>query len=325
MLLVYCDKAVLPIGEHVFRSDKYAGIRKCLLERGAFQEHDFVCPLPCCDDDLRLVHTPMWVDKITRGMMSVRDELELEVPYSKQLTEAFCYMAGGSVLAAELALRDRCCVHLGGGFHHGFSDHGEGFCLINDVAIAIRCMQRGGQIARAMVIDCDVHQGNGTAAIFGGAAIEPYPAASYKAALGPQRPANMQSSEPTDVFTISLHQENNYPYWKPPSSIDINLPDGTGDTEYLQWLDTALEKSIERFRPDLLCYVAGADPYVEDQLGGLALTMEGLKQRDVRVYRFAREHDFPIMTTLAGGYARKPADTVSIHTNTVLAAKQVFG
>jgi acetoin utilization deacetylase AcuC-like enzyme len=325
MLLVYCEKAVLPIGEHVFRQDKYAAVRNRLLERGAFDERDFVCPLPCRDDDLRLAHTPMWVEKITRGMMSVREELELEVPYSKQLTEAFCYMAGGSILAAELAVRDGCCVHLGGGFHHGFADHGEGFCLINDIAIAIRCMQRQGRLARAMVVDCDVHQGNGTAAIFGGGALEPYPAASYKAALAPARAAHMQSSEAGDVFTISLHQENNYPYWKPPSSIDVNLPDGTGDAEYLDWLDTALRSSLERFRPELLCYVAGADPFAEDQLGGLALTQEGLKNRDVRVFGFAREHGFPVMTTLAGGYARNPADTVSIHVNTALSAKEVFG
>jgi acetoin utilization deacetylase AcuC-like enzyme len=326
MLLVYCENAVLPIGEHIFRQGKYSAIRKCLLERRAFEEHDFVAPLPCREQDLLLVHTPLWVEKLKRGTMSMREELELEIPYSKELAEAFCYMAGGSILAAELALRDRCCVHLGGGFHHAFADHGEGFCLINDIAIAIRCMQHEGRIARAMVLDCDVHQGNGTAAIFGTGTPEPYPMASHSASLfGPRRAAHMQSAEARDVFTISLHQENNYPYWKPPSAIDVNLPDGTTDAEYLQWLDSALQQSLEHFEPELLCYVAGADPFAEDQLGGLALTIEGLKQRDRRVFHFARDHGFPVMTTLAGGYARDPTDTVTIHINTVLAAKEIFG
>jgi acetoin utilization deacetylase AcuC-like enzyme len=325
MLLVYCEKAVLPIGEHIFRSDKYRAIREALLQSRVFDEHDFVCPLPCREEDLRLVHTPLWVEKIKRGTLSMREELELEIPYSKEIAEAFYYMAGGSMLAAELALRDGCCLHVGGGFHHGFADHGEGFCLINDVAIAIRAMQRDGRIARAMVLDCDVHQGNGTAAIFGSGALEPYPAASFQHPASAQRAANLQSSEAHDVFTISLHQENNYPYWKPASSIDVNLPDGTSDDEYLRWLDKALETSLQHFQPQLLCYVAGADPYAEDQLGGLGLTIEGLKRRDLRVFHFAREHGFPVMTTLAGGYARKAADTVTIHINTILAAKQVFG
>jgi acetoin utilization deacetylase AcuC-like enzyme len=326
MLLVYSEKAVLPIGEHIFRSSKYREIRQCLLASGAFHENGFVCPLPCREDDLLLVHTPLWVEKLKRGILSMREEMELEVPYSKELATAFCSMAGGSILAARLALKQGCCVHLGGGFHHAFADHGEGFCLINDVAIAIRCMQREGGISRAMVLDCDVHQGNGTAAIFGSDAREPNPEIARSAALlGPRRAAHVQSSAARDVFTISLHQENNYPYWKPPSSIDVNLPDGTSDAEYMQWLETALESSQQRFEPELICYVAGADPFAEDQLGGLALSIEGLKQRDLRVFRYAREHGVPIMTTLAGGYASKPSDTVAIHTNTVLAAKEVFG
>lgn len=326
MLLVYSEKAVLPIGEHIFRSSKYGEIRRCLLAGGAFQERDFLSPLPCREDDLLLVHTPLWVQKLKRGIMSMREEMELEVPYSKELADAFCYMAGGSILAAKLALGRGCCVHLGGGFHHAFADHGEGFCLINDVAIAIRCMQREGAVSRVMVLDCDVHQGNGTAAIFGSGTPEPSPEVSRSAArLAPKRTGHVQSSAARDVFTISLHQENNYPYWKPPSSIDVNLPDGTTDTEYMQWLETALESAQQRFEPELICYVAGADPFVEDQLGGLALSIEGLKQRDLRVFRYARERGLPIMTTLAGGYARKPADTVAIHTNTALAAKEVFG
>jgi len=326
MRLVYSEKARLPIGEHVFHADKYRAMRERLLALGAFTESDFVVAPPCRDEDALLVHTRLWVDKLKRGTLSTREELELEVPYSKELVEAFWHVTGGSIVAAELALRNECCVHIGGGFHHAFADHGEGFCLINDVAVAIRCMQRDGQIARAMVLDCDVHQGNGTAAIFGNGDPEPFPQASWTASLlAPKRAAHVKTSAARDVFTVSLHQESNYPYWKPASSIDVNLADGTTDAEYLEWLDTALKGARERFEPELICYIAGADPYQYDELGGLALTIEGLKQRDLAVFNFAREHGFPIMTTLAGGYAQNAQDTVTIHTNTALAAKEVFG
>jgi acetoin utilization deacetylase AcuC-like enzyme len=324
--LVYSEKAKLPIGSHVFHGDKYGAIRERLLRSGAYADADFLAAPSCRDEDVLLAHTPLWVEKLKRGTLSTREELELEVPYSKELVEAFWYMAGGSIVAAEQALRDHCCVHIGGGFHHAFADHGEGFCLINDVAVAIRRLQRNGHIARAMVVDCDVHQGNGTAAIFGTGDPEPFPRASWSASLlAPPRAASVKTSATRDVFTISLHQESNYPYWKPPSSIDVNLPDGTTDAEYLEWLDTALKVATERFEPELICYVAGADPYKGDQLGGLALTIDGLKQRDLMVFNFAHDRGIPIMTTLAGGYAVKPEDTVTIHVNTALAAKEVFG
>lgn len=326
MRLVYSEKAKLPIGDHIFHSSKYGEIRKRLLEKGAFSESDFISPPACQEGDVLLVHTRLWVEKLKRGTLSMREELELEVPYSKELVDAFWYITGGTIVAAEQALRNQCSVHVGGGFHHAFADHGEGFCLINDVAVAIRCMQRDGHVARAMVLDCDVHQGNGTAKIFGSGEPEPFPLASWSAALmTPGQAANVKTSAARDVFTISLHQESNYPYWKPASSIDVNLPDGTTDGEYLQWLETTLKGALERFEPELICYVAGADPYVEDQLGGLGLSIEGLKQRDLMVYEFAHRHGLPIMTTLAGGYAQKPEDTVTIHTNTVLAAKEIFG
>ena len=324
--LVYSEKAALPIGDHVFHSGKYRGMRDRLLQQGAFTEADFL-PAPLCrEEDVLLVHTKLWVEKLKQGTLSTREELELEVPYSKELVEAFWYVTGGSIVAADEALRNGCCVHIGGGFHHAFPDHGEGFCLINDVAVAIRCMQRDGHIVRAMVLDCDVHQGNGTAAIFGTGEPEPFPRTTWSASLlSPSRAANVKTSATRDVFTVSLHQESNYPYWKPASSIDVNLPDGTTDFEYLEWLDTALRGTIERFEPELICYIAGADPYRGDQLGGLGLTIEGLKQRDLMVFNFARDHGFPIMATLAGGYAELPEDTVTIHVNTALAAKEVFG
>jgi acetoin utilization deacetylase AcuC-like enzyme len=323
--LVYSEKATLPIGAHIFHAGKYRGMRERLLQAGAFTENDFITSPPCEDEDVLLVHTKLWVEKLKRGTLSTREELELEVPYSKELVEAFWYVTGGSIVAARQALRNNCCVHIGGGFHHAFADHGEGFCVLNDVAIAIRCMQRDGLIRRAMVIDCDVHQGNGTATIFGTGTPELFPQAPWSAALHtPQRVANVKTGAPRDVFTISLHQESNYPDFKPASSIDVNLPDGTTDSEYLEWLKTTLNHARERFEPELICYIAGADPYKHDQLGGLAMTIEGLKQRDLMVFNFARHHGFPIMTTLAGGYAQNPEDTVIIHANTALAAKEVF-
>jgi acetoin utilization deacetylase AcuC-like enzyme len=324
--LVYSDKAWLPIGDHVFHSGKYRAVLEALLASGAYRKED-VLSSPCArDEDMLLVHTRLWVDKLKHGALSTREELELEVPYSPELVQAFWHMAGGSILAAQQAMRNNCCVHLGGGFHHAFADHGEGFCVINDIAIAIRVLQRDGHIARAMVLDCDVHQGNGTATIFGTGDPEPFPGASWAASLtGPRRAANVRTSAVRDIFTVSLHQESNYPHWKPASSIDVNLPDGTTDDEYMEWLEVALKGSLERYEPELLCYVAGADPYHGDQLGGLGMTIEGLKRRDLRVFEFARDNGIPVMSTFAGGYAENPEDTVTIHVNTALAAREIFG
>jgi acetoin utilization deacetylase AcuC-like enzyme len=325
--LVYSDDYYLPIGAHVFPAEKYKRIHERLLASGVAAPSDFVVPLPATDQDVLLVHTPQYVGKLKTGTLSAREQLELEVPYSPELVRAFWLAAGGSILAADYALNDGAAFSIGGGFHHAFPDHGEGFCVIHDVAIAIRRMQRDGKIRNAMTVDCDVHHGNGTAAIFAGTrtASEPLPSAPTSA-MRPSRPARakMRSSHAGDVFTISLHQENNYPAWKPPSSIDIDLPDETGDDDYLAWLDNALNSGLRQFEPELLCYLAGADPYREDQLGGLALTIDGLKRRDELVFRAAQARGIPVMVTLAGGYALKLEDTITIHCNTVVAAKEVF-
>ena len=201
--------------------------------------------------------------------------------------------------------------------------------MIHDVAVAIRRLQRDDKIRTAMTVDCDVHQGNGTASIFAGTrtASSLLPSASnatMPGAEGKARGGKMRQAHAGDVFTISLHQHNNYPLWKPPSSIDVDLPDGTGDDDYLAWLDNALSSGLRQFEPDLICYIAGADPYQEDQLGGLNLTIEGLKKRDELVFQVAHARDIPVMVTFAGGYARNVEDTVSIHCNTVIAAKEVF-
>ena len=323
--LVYSDDYYLPIGAHVFPAEKYRRIRDRLLQTGVAEASDFVTPQPASDADILLVHTPQYVHKLKTGTLSAREELELEVPYSPELVQAFWLAAGGSILAADYALQNRVAINIGGGFHHAFPDHGEGFCMIHDVAVAIRRMQRDEKITRAMTVDCDVHQGNGTAVIFAGmrtpAGALPSTSAST---LGSPAATKSRSKFSGDVFTISLHQENNYPMWKPPSSIDVDLPDGIGDDDYLAWLDNALSSGLRQFEPELICYVAGADPYREDQLGGLSLSIEGLKRRDQLVFTVARAREIPVMVTFAGGYAQKLEDTVTIHCNTVIASREVF-
>jgi acetoin utilization deacetylase AcuC-like enzyme len=323
--LVYSDDYYLPIGAHVFPAEKYRRIHDRLLETEVAEAADFVTPQPASDQDVLLVHTPAYVHKLKTGTLSAREELELEVPYSPELVQAFWMAAGGSILAADYALNNRIGFNIGGGFHHAFPDHGEGFCMIHDVAVAIRRMQHDGKITRAMTVDCDVHQGNGTAVIFAGSRTltGALPSAS-PSALRPLAPARVRGTYAGDVFTISLHQENNYPMWKPPSSIDVDLPDEIGDDDYLAWLDNALSSGLRQFEPELICYVAGADPYREDQLGGLSLTIEGLKRRDQLVFRVAHARDIPVMVTFAGGYAQRVEDTVTIHCNTVIAAKEIF-
>ncbi|MGB7603042.1 MAG: histone deacetylase [Candidatus Sulfotelmatobacter sp.] len=322
--LVYSDGYYLPIGQHVFPAEKYRRTRDRLMASSVAAATDFLEPQPATDDDILLVHTPDYVDKLTTGTLSAREELALEVPYSRDLVEAFWLAAGGSILAAQQALADRVSLNIGGGFHHAFPDHGEGFCMIHDVAVAIRRLQRDGQIRTAMTVDCDVHQGNGTAVIFAAKSVPGDPLPSASGSPSATHGIRRKNPNAADVFTISLHQHNNYPQWKPPSSIDVDLPDGIGDDEYLSWLDNALSSGLRQSQPDLLCYIAGADPYKEDQLGGLSLTIEGLKKRDELVFRVARARDIPVMVTFAGGYAQNLEDTVTIHSNTVIAAKEVF-
>jgi acetoin utilization deacetylase AcuC-like enzyme len=322
--LIYSDDYFLPIGAHVFPAEKYRRVHDQLIRDGVAEPSDFVTPHPASDQDILLVHTPQYVQKLKSGTLSPREEQEMEIPFSPELVRAFWLAAGGSILAAEHALTAGVAVNIGGGFHHAFPDHGEGFCMIHDVAVAIRSLQRNGKIRSAMTVDCDVHQGNGTAAIFAGPRAPSEPLPSTSAAALRIHAGKTTQAHAGDVFTISLHQHNNYPAWKPPSSIDVDLPDGTGDDDYLAWLDNALSSGLRQFNPELICYVAGADPYREDQLGGLALTVEGLKRRDQLVFRVAKARNIPVMVTYAGGYARRVEDTVTIHCNTVIAATEVF-
>jgi acetoin utilization deacetylase AcuC-like enzyme len=323
--LIYSDDYFLPIGAHVFPAEKYQRVHDRLIATHVAEPSDFVMPQVASDQDILLVHTPQYVQKLKTGTLSPSEEMQMEIPYSRELVRAFWLAAGGSILAADHALRDGVGFNIGGGFHHAFPDHGEGFCMINDVAVAIRRMQRDEKIRTAMTVDCDVHHGNGTAAIFAGTRTpsDPLPSTS-PSTLKPAPSGKMRHAHAGNVFTISLHQHNNYPAWKPHSSIDVDLPDGIGDDDYLAWLDNALSSGLRQFAPDLICYIAGADPYREDQLGGLALTLEGLKRRDELVFRVARARNIPVMVTYAGGYARDVEDTVTIHCNTVIAAREIF-
>ena len=294
--LAYHDRYDLNLGPHVFPSQKFRLIYELLLRESIAAPEDFLRPEPASDEDILRVHTPEWVSKLKTGTLAASDVMLLEVPYSPELVEAVWLAAGGTILAGQAALRDGFGANLSGGFHHAYPGHGEGFCAIHDVAVAIRKLQADGVVKKAMVVDTDVHHGNGTAAIF--------------------------RNDPT-VFTISIHQENNYPGHKPPSSIDLNMDDRVDDDEYLGALVPAVQKALDEFQPEILFYVGGADPYCEDQLGGLSLTKEGLKQRDRQVFGEARQRKIPVATTLAGGYARRVEDTVRIHANTIVAAREV--
>src|SRR5258708_18502393 len=280
--LVYSDGYYLPIGEHVFPAEKYRRIRDRLLAEGSADAKDFLEPEPANDQDILLVHKPEYVHKLRTGTLSPRERMELEIPYSHELVDAFWLAAGGSILAARKALADGVGISIGGGFHHAFPDHGEGFCMIHDVAVAIRRLQRDDKIRTAMTVDCDVHHGNGTAAIFAGtrtaSALLPSAGASTLDSSAPSSalPGKIRGAHAGEVFTISLHQHNNYPLWKPPSSIDVDLPDGVEDDDYLAWLDNALSSGLRQFKPDLLCYIADANPYRDNHLGGLSLTIDSL-------------------------------------------------
>ena len=295
--LIYHDKYDLNLGPHVFPSQKFRLIAEALKRESIAGREDFLQPAPASDEDILRVHTAQWVGKLKNGTLTPSDVMLLEIPYSRELVEAVWLAAGGSILAGQNALRDGFSANIGGGFHHAYPDHGEGFCAIHDVAVAIRRLQADESIRKAMVVDTDVHHGNGTAAIF---------------------------HDDDSVFTISIHQENNYPAHKPPSSIDLHMMDRADDDEYLGVLVPTVESALDEFKPDILFYVGGADPFCEDQLGGLSLTKQGLKERDRRVFAAARVRKVPVASTLAGGYARRIEDTVAIHVNTILAAREVI-
>jgi acetoin utilization deacetylase AcuC-like enzyme len=283
MIVVYAGGYHIDIGTHVFPTLKYQRLFERI--RAAHPETAFVEPQPASWEQLATVHTSEYLRKLQTGDFELAELAQLEVPWSPEVVEGFRLMTGGTIEAAWLALETSSAFHIGGGFHHAFADHGEGFCLFNDVAVAIRLLLTQSAAERAAVIDLDVHHGNGTAKVF---------------------------ASDTRVFTLSLHQEHNYPAHKPRGTLDVGLPDGTNDELYLNRLEAALPKVINH-APQIAFYLAGADPYEDDQLGGLSLTKSGLRIRDRMVLDACGRAGIPLVVLLAGGYARRLEDTVDIH------------
>ena len=278
----------LPEG-HRFPIAKYQRLREQVLTTGIATPESLREPARAERDDLLLVHTADYVDRFMEGRLTTAELRRLGFPWSPSLVERSLRAVGGTCEAAVAALDEGIAMNLAGGTHHAFPDHGEGFCVFNDVAIAIRMLQRSGRIRRAAVVDLDVHQGNGTNAIFDG---------------------------DDSVFTFSMHGGRNYPFHKIAGSLDIELPDGTRDEEYLDLLARRLPDVLSRSQPDLVMYLAGADPHEGDALGRLALSFDGLARRDSFVIHLCREVGLPVTITIAGGYGRNIDDTVRIHTET---------
>lgn len=295
--VIYTEKYLVDLGNHVFRTDKYRLLKERILKEGLCKYVDFIEPEYPSYEELYLVHRKEWVEKLKTGTLSLHELLRLEIPYSDELFEMAVLSVVGTIMACKLAIENKITYHIGGGFHHAYPDHGEGFCALNDIAVGIRVAQKEKLIERAMVVDCDLHQGNGTAKIF--------------------------ENDPS-VFTFSIHQEDNYPIPKERSSLDIGLYSGDGDIEYLNLLKSHFPKLYKDFNPQLVVYLAGADPYEFDQLGGLKLTKEGLKERDRIVIEEAFNLSIPVAIVLGGGYAYDVNDTVDIHFNTFLQAFKIF-
>jgi acetoin utilization deacetylase AcuC-like enzyme len=308
--VVYSARYHIEIGPHVFPTRKYQLVHARLLQAGTIRPSDVREPCAATWDDLALVHTAGYLRGMREGTLSPEEVAQLELPWSAEMVDGFRLMTGGTIEAALLACglefgirnskfgmrtefqipnsKFQIACHIGGGLHHAFPNHGEGFCPFNDVAVAVRVLQQHG-LTRAAIVDLDVHHGNGTAFIF--------------------------ESDP-QVFTFSMHQQHNYPMWKPRGSLDIGLADGTGDAAFLDQLDRALPDVLAH-GPQCVFYLAGADPYEDDQLGGLRLTKDGLRRRDRRVIEAVRRAGIPLVICLAGGYARRVDDTVDIHVATI--------
>ncbi|MCY7348250.1 MAG: histone deacetylase [Pyrinomonadaceae bacterium] len=285
------------IGEnHVFPIKKFELVRDQLLREKTLQTSEIFEPSPAAVEDVLLVHTEDYITRLCSGTLTTREVRRLGLPWSESLVRRSFLATSGTIYAARHALKNSVASNLAGGTHHSFPDRGEGFCVLNDVAVAIRVLQKENLANRFLIIDCDVHQGNGTAFIF-----EDDPA----------------------IFTFSMHGEKNYPLFKETSTLDIELPDKTNDQEFLGILDEALQR-IFLHRPDLIFYLGGADPFENDKLGRLCLTIEGLRRRDEMVLNFAKDRQIPIVTVMSGGYAKDINDTVEIHCNTIRAVKKVF-
>ena len=291
MRAFYSDHFVLPLPEgHKFPMAKYSRLRERILAEGIIAPADLhEAPLANIDD-LRLVHDAEYVDAVVNGTVPADVQRRIGFPWSPQMVERSRRSVGATIAAANAALDDGFAANLAGGTHHAFADRGEGFCVFNDVAVAARVLQRDHHARRIAIVDLDVHQGNGTAAIF---------------------------AHDASVFTFSMHGDKNFPFKKETSDLDVPLADGTGDDEYLALLRTHLPGVLNRHQPDFVFYLAGADPYEGDRLGRLKLTMEGLHERDQIVLNACREARLPVAISMSGGYAHDVDAIVAIHTNTI--------
>ena len=297
MRVFYTPRYYADIGEgHIFPIRKFELVRDRLLAEGALAFGELVEPDPASLEDVLLIHTRDYVSRLCEGKLTATELRRLGLPWSKSLVQRSFYAVGGTIAAASQSIAQGIGSNLAGGTHHSFADRGEGFCVLNDVAIAIRVLRRDGWISRAAVVDCDVHQGNGTATIFAG---------------------------DDTVFTFSMHGAKNYPLFKAHSSLDIELPDDTGDEEYLRILQANLPRVFQH-KPEIVFYLAGADPYAGDKLGRLALSIEGLRARDECVLRSCYEQEIPVVTVMSGGYGEKISDTVEIHCNTIRVVRSIF-
>ncbi|MFW6134079.1 MAG: histone deacetylase [Elusimicrobiota bacterium] len=287
--IVFSPKYEVDIGSHVFPTSKYRLVKEYLIENSYLSEDNFVEPEPARSETVMEIHNCEYVNKIKNGTLSVSEELQLELPYTKELAEASFLYCGGTILTCEISLENNVGIHLGGGFHHAYPDHGEGFCVFNDVALGAKKMADKGK--KVVVIDCDLHQGNGTAFCF--------------------------KNNP-NVFTFSMHQQNNYPLYKEKSDMDVPLKDQTSGKEYNELLEKSLKEIKSKFNFNFAVYVAGSDTFIDDQLGGLSLTIEDLKARDKIVKSETVDCGIPTAVTMAGGYSSRVEDTVKIHSSTVI-------
>lgn len=281
------------VPHHQFPMEKYRAVHATLLAEGVISAGAVQEPEPASSELLQLAHTADYVSRFLAGEVTPAEERLLGFPWSPELAQRALYATGGTLLAARFALDDGLAANLAGGSHHAFADHGEGYCAFNDLAVAVRALRQSGAARRIAVIDCDVHQGNGTAAILGG--------------------------DPS-VFTFSVHCDSNYPRQKIPGTRDVGLPDGVEDAEYLAILSTELDAIWQTFRPDFVFYQAGVDPLAGDRLGRLRLTLDGLRQRDELVLRRCRTAGTPVVVVLGGGYGKTLSDTVNAHAQTVRVA-----
>ena len=297
MHVYYSPYYYADIGEnHVFPMRKFERVRDKLIREGTLRADEVIEPTPASVPDVLLVHTEDYITRLCSGTLTARELRRLGLPWTKTLVRRSFSATGGTISAARRALETGIGSNLAGGTHHAFADRGEGFCVLNDVAIAIRALQRENLIERAAVVDCDVHQGNGTATIF---------------------------ESDSRIFTFSMHGAKNYPLFKARSSLDIELPDATNDADYLRILQKNLPQ-VFAHAPDIIFYLGGADPYVNDKLGRLSLSIEGLRARDEIVLREAHARRAPIVTVMSGGYAANTDDTVEIHCNTIRTAREIF-